>query len=346
MFKPVENEEIFEANFLAGGKAASPTNLMLAGTSPHQDLSKYDEGVWVMEEKFDGERVQAIKENGTVRLFSRNKGIDGNFKELTNSAKEIINELSKIESDFHIDGEMIHIDSGLSGEEKCAKVRSRLGTKIQTPEMAADIPLTYVVFDILSYNGKDIRNDSDRRTFLYNITIGLENIVESFVYRNLFKQIYDKIISEGGEGVIVKKRGYSYQNKRSKDWLKVVPEYTEDVVVTGYTRGTGRRESTFGALRCIAPNGIDFKVGTGFNDEMLAKLKQEMDKRILPPNFVIEIGLKGWQPSGRPRQPKFKCLRLDKTENDVRKEQPKEERIISEKNTRTENQKSLFDFEV
>ncbi len=281
-----------------------PQELMLASTMKDIDLSKYG-NEWVMEEKFDGIRIQTIKEGDNIRMFSRNTGVDGDWMEYTHAAQEIVEELRMSDFDFHIDGEMIYENDKLTGEECFSKLCSRLRTKYQTESLMKEIPLTYKRYDILALNGLNMKNQSYKTRFHCMESFKLNN---SIVYDKYFQIIYDDIISKGKEGCVLKRVDSIYECKRTKNWLKVLPEHTEDYNVVGFTKGTGRRIEFFGALICELPSGKTFNVGSGYDDEMLKNIRDNW----LGKKFVIEVSYKGLHPSGIPRMPVFQRLRFDK----------------------------------
>ena len=51
------------------------------------------------------------------------------------------------------------------------------------------------------------------------------------------------------EGILAKRTASRYhEGKRTRDWLKLKTRNTDEFVVVGYTKGTGRRERSFGSL--------------------------------------------------------------------------------------------------
>ena len=83
----------------------------------------------------------------------------------------------------------------------------------------------------------------------------------------------------GLEGVMAKRLGSTYRpGTRSKDWRKVKNRQRVELTIGGYTRGSGNRSSTFGALLVGVPDGdtgtLKFAggVGTGFDHRMLETL--------------------------------------------------------------------------
>ena len=85
----------------------------------------------------------------------------------------------------------------------------------------------------------------------------------------------------GLEGVMAKRLGSTYvPGKRTPNWRKVKNRRTVEVVIGGYTPGTGNRGTTFGALLVgvAEPDGLRFAggVGTGFNQRTLSTLSTRL----------------------------------------------------------------------
>ena len=77
--------------------------------------------------------------------------------------------------------------------------------------------------------------------------------------------------------------------KRTRDWLKIKTHYEQEFVVAGYTKGTGRRASSFGSLVLGYYVGNELvyagNVGTGFNSKEIEKLLDKLRplRRAAPP---------------------------------------------------------------
>jgi ATP-dependent DNA ligase len=90
---------------------------------------------------------------------------------------------------------------------------------------------------------------------------------------------------EGWEGVIAKRLDSPYEQKRSKHWLKMKCEVSQDFVVGGFTDPQGKRAG-LGALLVGFYDGLDFvfagKVGTGFDTALLQSLRAKFDAIEIP----------------------------------------------------------------
>jgi len=79
-------------------------------------------------------------------------------------------------------------------------------------------------------------------------------------------QEMDKICGDQGEGVMIRDPNALYENRRTDSLLKVKKFDDAEAVVTGHNKGSGRCSNMLGALEVRGDNGIEFKIGSGFND--------------------------------------------------------------------------------
>ncbi|RZJ02336.1 MAG: DNA ligase, partial [Haliea sp.] len=76
----------------------------------------------------------------------------------------------------------------------------------------------------------------------------------------------DRIVAEGGEGIVLHRLDAPYRAGRSPDLLKYKPDDDADARVIGHVPGRGKYEGQMGALLLETPEGLKFKLGTGFDD--------------------------------------------------------------------------------
>jgi ATP-dependent DNA ligase len=165
---------------------------------------RFSGGDWLFERKFDGIRLLAYKSGQDVRLFSRNRLP----QDLPAVARAIAN--LPVE-DVILDGEVTW--DGRSG---------------------------YHVFDILWLNGKAVTSLplEDRRALLRTLPFAAPlRRVELLEDDNP----WERASREGWEGVIAKRRGSPYEHRRSKHWLKMKCEASQELVVGGHARLLGVR---------------------------------------------------------------------------------------------------------
>ena len=107
----------------------------------------------------------------------------------------------------------------------------------------------------------------------------------------------DDILGKEGEGVMLKDPNSEYECKRSHFLLKVKKFDDAEAKIIGYHEGTGKYKGMMGAIQVREENGIEFKIGGGFDDE----------ERQNPPKLgeIVTFKYQGRMNSGVPRFPIF-----------------------------------------
>ena len=268
---------------------------------------RFTGGDWLFERKFDGIRLLAYKRNDTVRLFSRNR-LPQHLPEVAAAVAELPVD------DVILDGEVTW--DGRSG---------------------------YHVFDVLWIDGRLVTALplEDRRALLKKLPFKAPmRRVELLKDGNP----WERARSEGWEGVIAKRRGSPYEHRRSKHWLKMKCEASQELVVGGFTDPQGARVG-LGALLVGYYEKDDFvfagKIGTGFDTKLLLDLRRRLDAIELPaspftkasglprlrahwvrPEIVVQVAFIEWTVHGKLRHPRLLGVRFDKDARDVTREQP------------------------
>src|SRR5205807_686497 len=156
------------------------------------------------------------------------------------------------------------------------------------------------------------------------------------------------------EGIIAKRMESRYApGKRNRDWLKIKTHGRQEFVIAGFTKGTGRRATSFGSLGLGYYRGDELvyagNVGTGFTgkeiDKLLGQLRplkrstspfrevpkmpkvRKSDVIWVEPKLVCEVEFAEWTHDGHLRAPSYQGLRDDKAAEEVRRERPIEEEI-------------------
>jgi ATP-dependent DNA ligase len=199
---------------------------------------------WTFERKLDGIRLVAFKQDGDVRLFSRTRQ--------SRSIPAIESAIAKLPPrDLVLDGELTW-DAGV---------------------------LEYHVFDIPWLDGQDLTSLplTERRARLGALPFDPPLVR---VPPMDDAEPWERARREGWEGVIAKRLDSPYEQKRSKLWLKMKCEVSQDFVIGGFTDPQGAR-SGLGAILVGFYEGEDFvfagKVGTGFDTKMLIDLRSRLD---------------------------------------------------------------------
>ncbi|MFX1452318.1 MAG: DNA ligase [Promethearchaeota archaeon] len=129
-------------------------------------------------------------------------------------------------------------------------------------------------------------------------------VLEQTLCKNLkhLKEELHKILSAGGEGLMIRQAGSKYVHGRSNTLLKVKATYDAEAKIIGYNPGKGKYKGMVGSLKCQMPNGLEFNL-SGFPDEM----------RENPPPIgtIVTYHYQEWTKDGKPRFPAFFRIRQD-----------------------------------
>jgi bifunctional non-homologous end joining protein LigD len=312
-------------------KAAFPLKLspMLASLAN----APFSDERWFFEPKLDGFRTLAFINNDKVSLRSRRGlNVTEHYATLTEDLEH------QPASQLILDGEIIALDARGKLCFQCLEdLNSTKRTRNNRVEPPSDI--IYYVFDILYLDGYDLRGVAlkQRKKFLHSVleTGRSVRLVEHFAVDG--QAVYQAAIENGLEGLIAKRQDSLYETgKRSNNWLKIKKVNSEDFVVGGFTRGTGNRAKTIGALMLgYYDNKKDLKyagkAGSGFDDDTLFKLKKQLDEMSVKnspfshepeqtagvtwvkPELVVEVKFAEWTRDGRLRAPVFLRVRKDKS---------------------------------
>ena len=241
-----------------------------------------------VEEKYDGERIQAHKDGDDVTLFSRRlTDVTGQYPDIVQSVRESATADTAI-----LDGEAVAFDRE-TGTYRPFQILMRRRRKHRISEVAGVIPATYRVFDLLYMNGESYlcRSYPDRRAALEAILSPDERIsaADRIVTDDLddMTEFYLACIERGLEGIVCKScadDSFYRAGAREWQWIKWKSDYapdlsdTLDLVVIGASAGRGKRAGTYGSVLCAAYNREEdifqtvCALGTGFTDADLADL--------------------------------------------------------------------------
>jgi bifunctional non-homologous end joining protein LigD len=310
---------------------------MLATNGTAADLD--DDEDWAFEMKWDGYRTLAYLDGDDVWLISRNgKNLTGTFPELAAPLRAAVKPRSAV-----LDGEIVAIDR--KGRPNFGFLQSRAGlTEEESAARSATIEL--MLFDLLELDGHDITADEydvRRAALAASVTAtGPIRIPEEF--DGGIEAALDSSTSFGLEGVIAKVRDSEYtEGRRSRAWIKLKHQRTQEVVVIGWRPGAGSAAGGVGSLVLGIPDaaGIRYagRVGTGFSDAerraMLTRFRkiarasppvhdapreELLHAQWIEPELVGEVSFMEWTSAGSLRHSSWRGWRPDKTPADVRVE--------------------------
>lgn len=205
--------------------------VMLAKRIKPEELSNYDNGEWIAERKYDGTRILMTITKHKISMINR-RDIEKimQYPEFLNARECLNDDVDEIV----LDGELI-----VNDDFNLLAKRDHLTDKMKIKLMSMKYPATYMVFDVLEVNGVDVRNRPliERKRILRQFVRNTDNIKIVEYVENGFKEFFDWVINDGGEGIMLKKKSSPYLDCRSDLWLKVKKEETVDVKVLGYEEG-------------------------------------------------------------------------------------------------------------
>ncbi len=289
-----------------------------------------------LEDKFDGIRAQLHRSAQKVEIFSRDlRRITGQFPELADEARNFQEELI-------VDGEIIAFESGR--ELTFFDLQKRLGRKSDSGDLferaAADVPVAFVIFDLLWLNGRSLLKSPlhERRRYLSNVQLPSQFQIARVLPAHSAAEIeetFQQARQRLNEGLMIKDpESFYVPGSRGMFWFKLKKELaTLDVVVVGAEFGHGKRnhvlsdytfavrDETTGKLLPIG------KAYSGLTDTEIAELTEHFKRntiadhgryREVKPDVVLEVAFNSIQSSSRHgsglalRFPRIKTIRRDK----------------------------------
>jgi bifunctional non-homologous end joining protein LigD len=241
-------------------------------------VDPFDDPQWLFEIKWDGYRAIAFIAKGKVRLVSRNQNdLTAQFSELQN-----IPTFFKAETAI-LDGEIAALDE--HGRSSFGLMQQRTGIRQggRRTGSHADVPVLYYVFDLLYLDGYDLRRVplEQRKDLLAKIT-GQEGPVRYSDHFSQGKALFDVAKQKGLEGILAKRRSSVYEERRSREWLKIKITQTLDCVIGGYTDPEGSRNYFGSIVLGLYDKKGDLihvgQAGSGFDEASLKQVWGELKK--------------------------------------------------------------------
>ncbi len=251
-----------------------PMSFMLADVMfTAKEIIKYYEKPLICEYKYDGIRVQMHKFGNQCKIFSRNLAdISYAFPELIDSALQIRqcrknedikqekefqqsnenneNGIDKTDVDFILDGELIAFKNNkpLHFQE----LQKRLRKKIMSEDILTEIPVCYIVYDIMFYEKNLVISETleNRKKLLSQFLYKDSKIINT--HSDIITSIqeinanFKKSKDNGHEGLVIKDPLSQYHpGKRGRYWIKLKEELdTIDTVIVMAEYGHGKRAGT------------------------------------------------------------------------------------------------------
>lgn len=289
---------------------------------------------WIYERKLDGERILVFCHSKKINLVTRNK------KEAGAQYPEIVEAFGKYsDTDFIADGEMVSFDGKTTS---FSMLQNRMHLKNEKEIKNSKTKVYLYLFDLIYFDDSDLSDlPLMSRKKILRSAFSFKDPLRHTAYRKEKGEEYLKeACRKGWEGLVAKDGSSRYIHSRSSGWLKFKCSNQQEFVIGGITDPQGERTG-FGALL------IGFyekgkllyagKVGTGYNDETLLRLSENLrrlerktspyDEKVkeknvhwVSPELVAQIGFAEWTSGHKLRHPRFTGLRRDKKPKDVIRE--------------------------
>jgi DNA ligase-1 len=286
-----------------------PIGFMLASPAETcEEAFQYFEHAQV-DDKYDGIRAQAHCSGGQVRLFSRT------LDDITSSFPDLVGPLAELPDNVILDGEILawqHDEDG--GHAKpFSEIQKRLGRKRVSDNLIKQVPVAYVVFDVIYAQGQltldkplaarmqildrvfgEARRVAPRPVvnsqglLLFEPEID-EGAASGWVIRapslradssEQLESYFEAAMARGNEGLMIKDLQSPYlPGRRGRSWLKLKRELaTLDVVVTAVEFGHGKRIHVLSDYTFAVRQGEELlnigKAYSGLTDKEIAELTE------------------------------------------------------------------------
>ncbi|MCC5949008.1 MAG: ATP-dependent DNA ligase [Nitriliruptoraceae bacterium] len=295
---------------LAVGRAVQP---MLASTAEDVAAALAGLNAAVVEEKFDGVRLQVHRDGEAVRVFTRN------LHDVTHRVPEIVAAARALDVDrVVLDAEAIALDAD-GRPRPFQETMQRFGRERDVAAVQAEVPLELRVFDVLHLDGDDLLDAplATRRAALER-HVPAASRVASTVTTDLdeARAFVAQVLRDGHEGAMVKDLAAPYEaGRRGASWRKCKPVHTLDLLVIAAEWGSGRRKGWLSNLHLACRDedesdtpvmlgktfkGLTDEVLTWQTDALLAReVRRDGHVVYVRPDLVVEIAFDGLVRSSR-----------------------------------------------
>lgn len=298
-----------------------PVKVMLATREPSFEKAFERTGVPAqLEYKYDGFRMQVHKNGEQVTMYTRRlEDVTAAFPDLV----EIVRE--RVHTDCILDGEAIGVDPSTGRYVPFQQISQRIRRKHRIEELAKELPMQLVVFDVLVWNGEEVlaKPLHERIAHLHSAFATLDErfSLATSMHASTVDEANDffkQAKAAGCEGVMVKKLDAPYRpGARVGDWVKQKETMENlDLIIVGAEWGEGKRSGWLTSFE-LAVRGDDGefltvgRVGTGLKElptegfsfgELTELLRPHIEFEngrsvVLAPAIVVEVAFEEIQKS-------------------------------------------------
>src|SRR5881296_3201577 len=314
-----------------------PVKFMLATAADTEDeIFATFHGAFYVEDKYDGIRGQLHLSDDRAALYSRTlDDVSHQFPEIVEAAPALH------VGSLIVDGEVVAYkdDQVLP----FALLQKRLGRKQPPAALIREIPVSLMIFDILTLDGRNLMDEPllERKTVIEKIEWPPPLRIAPFLLlegRTELEPFFQQAALRRNEGLMLKDAGSLYlPGKRGMSWLKWKKALaTLDVVVTGVEFGHGRRRDVLSDYTfAVHQDGKLLNIGkaySGLTDREIADMTEFFKQhtlqdygrfRLVEPTVILEVAFNGIQKSDRHasgyalRFPRIVRIRQDKALSEI-----------------------------
>jgi bifunctional non-homologous end joining protein LigD len=284
---------------------------------------------WLFELKYDGIRAMVTVAGDLVRITGRRGGDETARYPEAQAIRAGIRAGQAI-----VDGELVVLDA--DGRPSFERIQQRIGVSREPDvrRVAAEHPVTFVAFDLLELDGRDLLGTELRirkKTLRETIVDSPHILFAEHVERD-GTSLFEVARQSGIEGIVGKRADSLYRpGIRSPDWLKIKSWLSQSCVIAG-----AHIRAVLDGDRLVHCG----QVGTGFDEKTLRDLRDRLrplEVKTCPldvtpktsepatwvkPELVCEVRFAGWTRDGILRHPAYRTLRLDQRPEDTVREVP------------------------
>ena len=298
-----------------------PIAFMLAtpAESAEEAFSEFTDAI--IEDKYDGIRAQAHVGREQVRLYSRTQD------DVTAAFPDLVPYLQALRDEVVLDGEILAWRNGKA--LAFSALQTRLGRKRVSSRMMSEVPVAYVVFDLLARNGEPLLDLPlrERQCQLDEVLAKRKPVgAKPYETPTLFEappeergpdaqpeprvlrapsvsahspehmdELFSASQQRGNEGLMIKDANSPYTpGRRGRTWLKLKRELaTLDVVVTAVEYGHGKRASVLSDYTFAVRHGERLvnigKAYTGLTDAEIAEMTEWFTSHTVEQNGSVRL---------------------------------------------------------
>ncbi|MED1792856.1 ATP-dependent DNA ligase [Brevibacillus nitrificans] len=253
----------------------------------------FSDGSYIFEPKIDGHRLILSRTRGETKLYTRhNNDVTVKYPELVTDGPDIV-----------LDGELAVFDPE-TGIPDFELTMSRFQSK------RSQLPISYVVFDILRHDGADLRTTPliERKKVLDLVVDDSSTMSKIACVDGRGESLWDAIVERKMEGIVAKRKdGLYHPDKRTDDFVKIINYSYADVSIAGWRKGD------FGWLAHVngRPAGIiELGVPPTHKQAFYGVAKpmitgEDRDFVYVQPRIKARVKFRNWTKNGMLRTPVF-----------------------------------------